>query len=326
MDRHSAAEVAPGVWQLEQPLDHEVSLYLHLVVGSGGAALVDGGLPDSAAAVDALMAAAGVHDSDLRFLLNTHAHHDHIGTFAALRSRTGANVVAARGAVRWIEDLDINLREFALHRPDVIPDTPALRAELAPTYGQACAVDLTVTEGSTVRLGDATVVEAFELAGHVRAELGWLERSSRTLILGDIVTGIDWSFFHGHLLPTQFRRSLHKLRAMMTAEQVDLVCMSHYSPRGPDEFVALLGEVERYLDRVTDVIEGRLDATPRSLTEIWRHTCTAMGRVEEFRGLAMVEAHLREAVAAGRARSVGPDLYTGVASSHPSTPTRREDI
>ena len=314
------------MWQLEQPLNDEVSLYLHLVVGSGGAALVDGGLPGSAAAVDALMAAAGIADSDLRFLLNTHAHHDHIGTFAALRSRTGASVVAAGGAVRWIEDLDVNLHEFALHRPDIIPDTPALRAELAPTYGQACPVDVTVTEGSTVRLGDATVLEAFELAGHVRAELGWLERSSRTLILGDIVTGIDWSFFHGHLLPTRFRHSLRKLRAMTAEEHVDLVCMSHHCRLGPDEFVALLAEVERYLDRVTDVIEGRLDATPRSLTEIWRHTCAVMGRVEEFRGLAMVEAHLREAVAAGRARSVGGDLYIAVASSDPSLSTRREDL
>ena len=314
------------MWQLEQPLNDEVSLYLHLVVGSGGAALVDGGLPGSAAAVDALMAAAGIADPDLRFLLNTHAHHDHIGTFAALRSRTGASVVAASGAVRWIEDLDVNLHEFALHRPDIIPDTPALRAELAPTYGQACPVDVTVTEGSTVRLGDATVLEAFELAGHVRAELGWLERSSRSLTLGDIVTGIDWSFFHGHLLPTRFRHSLRKLRAMTAEEHVDLVCMSHHCRRGPDEFVALLAEVERYLDRVTEVIEGRLDATPRSLTEIWRHTCAVMGRVEEFRGLAMVEAHLREAVAAGRARSVGGDLYIAVASSDPSLSTRREDL
>ena len=37
-------------------------------------------------------------------------------------------------------------------------------------------------------------------------------------------------------------------------------------------------------------------------------------RLEEFRGLAMVAAHLREAVAAGRARCVGPDLYVAVTS------------
>jgi hypothetical protein len=39
-----------------------------------------------------------------------------------------------------------------------------------------------------------------------------------------------------------------------------------------------------------------------------------MGRVKEFRGLAMVAAHLREAVEGGRARCVGPDLYVAVRS------------
>ena len=83
-----------GVWQIRQQLSEEVPLYLRLVVGTQGSALVDGGLPLSLPAIECLMAAAGVQDGDLRFLLNTHGHHDHIGTFAALRERTGARVVA----------------------------------------------------------------------------------------------------------------------------------------------------------------------------------------------------------------------------------------
>jgi glyoxylase-like metal-dependent hydrolase (beta-lactamase superfamily II) len=173
---------------------------------------------------------------------------------------------------------------------------------------------VTITDGGTVRLGGAVVLEALGLPGHVVGELGWLERSSRTLLLGDIVTGTSWSFFHGHLLPTQLRRSLHRLRALTLNEDVRLVCLAHYASRTAAEFLELLTEVERYLDQVTDTVEGALDATPRSLTEVWRHTCAQLGRVEEFRGLAMVQAHLREAVAAGRARCVGPDLYVALRS------------
>ena len=307
-------ELVPGVWQVRQQLSEEVPLYLHLVVGPSGAALVDGGLPFSLPAVERLMAAAGVREVDLHFLLNTHGHHDHIGTFAELRTRTSARVVADPAAVRWIEDLEVNLREFALHRPDIVADTPELRAELAPTYGKPCPVDVTITDGGAVRLGNEVVLEALQLPGHVVGELGWLERSSRTLLLGDIVTGTSWSFFHGHLLPAQLRRSLHRLRALTVDEGVQLVCLAHYASRTGPEFLDLLAEVERYLDQVTETIEGALSALPRSLTEVWQHTCAEMGRVEEFRGLAMVQAHLREAVAAGRARCVGPDLYVALPS------------
>jgi glyoxylase-like metal-dependent hydrolase (beta-lactamase superfamily II) len=307
-------ELVAGVWQVRQQLSEEVPLYLHLVIGPEGAALVDGGLPFSLPVIERLMAAAGVQDHELHFLLNTHGHHDHIGTFAELRARTRARVVADPAAVRWIEDPDANLREFALHRPDIVADSPELRAELAPTFGRPCPVDVTITEGGGVRLGGGVVLEALQLPGHVAGELGWLERSSRTLLLGDIVTGTSWSFFHGHLLPTQLRRSLHRLRALTLDEGVGLVCLAHYASRTADEFLSLLTEVERYLDQVTETIEDALGATPRSLTEGWRRICAEMGRVEEFRGLAMVEAHLREAVAAGRARCVGPDLYTAVRS------------
>lgn len=314
-------ELAPGIWQIRAELSEEVPLFLHVVVGPDGAALVDGGLPGSLPHVERLLDAAGVargpgtSGRPLRWLLNTHAHHDHIGTFGPLRRSTGAMVAAAPGAVAWLEDLDLNLREFALHRPDILPDTPALRAELAPTYGEPCPVDVAVAAGSSVRLGAGTVLEAVELPGHVRAELGWLERSTRTLLLGDAVTGTSWSFFHGHLLPSAFRHSLDRLRALVRDEEVRLVCLAHHRSLTGTEFLRHLDTVESYLDEVTATVEGMLSAEPVGLAQVWRRTCAAMGRTEEFRGLAMVAAHLDEAVAGGRARLVRPDGFVAVRST-----------
>lgn len=307
-----AVQVADGVWQAGQPLSPEVPLYVHLVVGRDAAALVDGGLPSSLPMVERLIAASGAEPA---WLLNTHAHHDHIGTFATLRERFDARVVAAPGAVRWIEDPERNLREFALHHPDLVADTPALRAELGPTFDRACSVDLTVADGACVRLGGGVGLTALEVPGHLDAELAWVETRSRTLLLGDVVTGTSWSFFHGHTSPRTLRRSLDRLRVAVREHRIAQVCMSHYAPRGPADFDDLLTAVGRHVDEVSRTVLSELGDRPRPLGDIWRATCARMGRVEEFRGLAMVEAHLFEAVEDGRARQEGPGLYRGVAST-----------
>jgi glyoxylase-like metal-dependent hydrolase (beta-lactamase superfamily II) len=301
------------LWQHHEELGPEIPLYLHVVAGRDSCALVDGGLPQSATHVDELLEAAGATDTRLRYLLNTHPHHDHIGAFAGLRERTGAVLIAAPNAVRWLEDLNCNLTEFALHRPDIVPDTPELRSELEPTYDRGCPVDLTLNEGATVRLGGDVVLEAIEVPGHVLAELGWFEWSTRTLILGDAITGTTWPFFHGHVSPTEFRRTLHRLRAFALDRQVERVCFSHYAPRNQQEFLNLIGEVETYLNRVWDAILGSLSSTPSTLEKIWNRTCEQMGKEPEFRSLAMVDSHVAELVSNGAARQVGPDQYVAIA-------------
>lgn len=303
-----------AVWQVEQPLTAEVPLLLHVVIGAEGVALIDAGVPESYNAVAEMLSAAEVTPRQLRYLLVTHAHHDHIGLLARLRDETGALVVAPAGAVPWIEDVERNLREFALHRVDLIPDTPELRAELEPTYDRGAHVDLTVEEGSTVRLGGGVVLRALSVPGHLLAEIGWFEERTRTLILGDPVSGTTWPLFPGHLSPSDLRRTLRKLRAFAVDERVELVCMAHYGVHGRDDFIALVDEVDDWLDRIWAVIRQALGTTPRSLREVWTDTCAAMGKAREFRSLAMVEAHLRELVTSGEVRLVGPDLYAAANS------------
>ncbi|NEE04185.1 MBL fold metallo-hydrolase [Phytoactinopolyspora halotolerans] len=303
-----AIELSETVVQIRQELTPEIPLYMHAVIGADAVALVDGGLPASGAHIDRLLESR--RGRPLRYLANTHAHHDHIGNFRRLRDVHGSLAVAAAGAVPWIEDVDRNLREFALHHPDLVPDTPELRAELASTYAeQGCPVDVVVGEGAILRLGGGVELEAFELPGHVHAELGWLERRSRCLILGDTVTGTDWPIFHGHLDPRAFAATLHKLRALIDERDITSVAMSHYAPREASAFRTLLDEVTTYLQRIWAVVREPLGREPVSLEDVWLHTCRAMGKEPEFRSVAMVRAHLDDLLRTGEIRRVAADLY-----------------
>ena len=304
-------QLTPVLWQVQQELAPGIPLNVHLVVGDY-AVLIDTGLPSTFPYVKRLLAEAVVDPSKVKLILNTHAHHDHAGADRLVKEATGALVGAPLGAVSWIEDHDRNYREFALHHPEVIPDSPELRAELGPTLIGGTRVDLIIDEGVRVRPGRNIELVAYRVPGHVHAELAYYERFSQVLIIGDAVTGTDWSIFHGHLLPSTYRATLARLRQLTSELPVRTAVLAHYAePYDAEEFLALLTRAELYVASVDHMISliVREAGDDIGLAEVWRETSRRMNRQPEFRGLAMVDAHLKELVESGRARLVEPDRF-----------------
>lgn len=60
--------------------------------------LLDGGLTQSAALIDANIRVLGFDPADIRVILNSHAHFDHAGGIAALQRATGARVIVSEPA------------------------------------------------------------------------------------------------------------------------------------------------------------------------------------------------------------------------------------
>lgn len=300
--------VSATVFQRLQPIDEIIPLYLHIVRGSEAVAVLDGGLPDSADLLDHLIETEG-HGLPVRYLCNSHPHHDHIGNLRRLRDRHGALIVAAEDARAWIADPDLNLREFALHHPHILGPSPELLAELTPTFDGGAPVDVMVRDTVVLDLGGGVELEAIRVDGHLHAELAWFERKTRTLVLGDIVTATGWPIFHGHVSPSTMRQSLDRLAQFVRERDVAAVAMSHYAAREPSAFLDLVRQVRDDVDRIRDLVRSSLSHDGRTLEQVWRAVCTAAGKQPEFRSLAMVDAHLRELVAAGQARLVGPESY-----------------
>ena len=71
-----------------------------LIETDEGLILIDGGLTQSAALIDANIRKLGFDTRDISAILVSHAHYDHVGGVAALQRLSGANVYASQAAAK----------------------------------------------------------------------------------------------------------------------------------------------------------------------------------------------------------------------------------
>src|SRR3954453_7556563 len=94
--RASAEVVADGVWRLRLPLAWPQLTHVNAYAIEGdGVVLFDCGMaghPSAAEALEYALAAAGIVPGDVRTLVGTHAHCDHVGLAPWLVARSGCEV------------------------------------------------------------------------------------------------------------------------------------------------------------------------------------------------------------------------------------------
>jgi metallo-beta-lactamase class B len=134
-----------------------------LITGPDGHVLIDGGYPGTAAMIMESITTLGFKITDVKVLLNSHAHIDHAGGLAALQKASGAqlwvsegdaDVVAAGGA----GDRSLGPLTFVTYLP--ILRYPAPR------------VDHRFKDGDTIRIGPIALT-AHVTAGHTAGCTSW---------------------------------------------------------------------------------------------------------------------------------------------------------
>jgi glyoxylase-like metal-dependent hydrolase (beta-lactamase superfamily II) len=286
-----------------------IPLHVHLVRGERCAAWIDSGVKAMFPQLMIALKAANVAPEKVRFILHTHAHHDHIGCNAQMQDATGCLIAAPAAYAAWHTDFERHYQEFARPVPDLIPDTSALRDEVLSVLDAPRPVDIYLEEGVTFDLGGA-VLEAISLPGHMLAEFGWLDRASGVLILGDAITGLDWPILHGHLSVAGYRQSLAKLKRLLDAGEVQRVLFAHFPPMSPSRTRQLIADAERYLAEVEATVIRVLASQPAvTLEAIWTQTCARLGRQREFRALSTVRAHLQDLQARGLVEELDDGRY-----------------
>ena len=127
----------------------------YLITSPQGHILVDTAMPEATSQIKASIEKLGFKVTDIKYLLNTHAHIDHTGGLAELKKASGGRLVAG--------EADKSLLEGGYY--------PGAEEDTALAFPPV-KVDRTVREGDTVTVGDVTLT-ARETPGHSPGCTSW---------------------------------------------------------------------------------------------------------------------------------------------------------
>lgn len=138
-------------------------LGVYLVTSPKGHVLVDGALGVSAPLIEQSIRSLGFDPRDIKVLLTTQAHCDHVGSMAHFKRTTGAQVAVMDGDV---EVLRSGGRTDHLYGEKAVTPVPE-------AWFDAVTADRTLRDGDTVTVGGLTLT-ARKTPGHTPGSTTWL--------------------------------------------------------------------------------------------------------------------------------------------------------
>jgi glyoxylase-like metal-dependent hydrolase (beta-lactamase superfamily II) len=156
-------------------------------------ALIDTGSVDAPQSTIAEgLRAIGVRLADIRWILLTHAHWDHIGGAEEIRAESGAMTALHHRDMPLVRDRDLHLNGYAGARFRYI-DAPEERAStesiLLRNISGTLEIDRELADGDRVSLGGQTELTIVETPGHSPGSVTFLLESAGWGFTGDAIQG-----------------------------------------------------------------------------------------------------------------------------------------
>jgi metallo-beta-lactamase class B len=182
--RHGLIEDAhPGLFRLVLEDEGEVATAGDAggIKGDDGAVLIDTGTAKGSEVIAANIESLGVKLSDVKAMLGSNEHFDHVGGFARMQGLTGAPVLVGGDAVEVIRTGKDDPRD---------PQT-GLHAPMTPVTGPLRAV----VDGEVVNIAGVSVT-GFATPGHTIGAMSWQWKSCDangcvTIVYGDSLSPVS---------------------------------------------------------------------------------------------------------------------------------------
>jgi len=315
-----APAAAAGVHRIAVPTPFEVGRVNVYLIDDEPLTLVDTG-PNSGTSLDALergLAALGRSVGELRLIVLTHQHIDHLGLVDVLRRRSGAEVAASELAQPFVERYgeeaaaDDEFGVELMRRHGVPHDMArALRAVSAAFrgWGAHTKVDRVLRGGERLTLRDRTFEVAFR-PGHSPSDTVFHDAARGLLVGGDHLLK-DVS---SNPLATRLRGGGERDQALAVylaslrathAMEIDLVLPGHGDPI--TDHRALIDSRLALHERRAAKLERLIAECPRTAYELARALWGDLALTQPYLTLSEVLGHTDLLVNAGRVREEESD-------------------
>jgi glyoxylase-like metal-dependent hydrolase (beta-lactamase superfamily II) len=316
-----AAAAAAGIHRLAIPTPFAVGRVNVYLIDDDPLTLVDAG-PNSGTSFDELargIAALGHALEDIKLVILTHQHIDHLGLVSLVASRSGAEVAAIDAAVPYVENFSLEAQaddDFArdiMLRHGVPEDVVAALQSVSRAFrawGAPVKVTRPLRDGESLVLRDR-VLDVYHRPGHSPTDTVFHDRARRLLIAADHLLGhissnplITRPRDGSQERPQALVRYLESLSATRGMD-VELVLPGHGEPIA--EHRKLIDQRFALHRRRADKIQRLLDERSRSAYEIAQALWGNVAVTQAYLTLSEVLGHLDLLTNAGRARELRRD-------------------
>ncbi|MEO6225075.1 MAG: subclass B3 metallo-beta-lactamase [Sphingomicrobium sp.] len=198
-----------------------------LITGSQGHVLIDGGPEAAADLIAANIRELGFRVSDIRIILTSHEHFDHVGGISRLQKLSGATVMTSAAAARVLTSGQPAADDPQFGVLKAFPGVPVGRV---------------VRDGDEIRLGDL-MLTAIATPGHTAGALSWRWVSCdggvcRTMVYADSLTPVSGPTYRFTDHPEQIA-ALRSSIAKIAASPCEILLTPHPSASDMPDRLAL---------------------------------------------------------------------------------------